>query len=606
MAYATLSALNFRAVRGGRPGWNARWAAIAILLGGVVAAADEYLQSLHPSRTGSGADFLLDVTAAAAVQVIWMLFSKRMKRPALLILLFFAVRLEASTPVQKYELLSPVYTIDKKYKSMEGPGTTQQVYLGDRSVPELVWLISVKTEMVGEDGVTPQLPELMCHVNVDLDQKRHRALFNIKRFIGERVITLSQGILEARLPDGFGFPLASSEPLNVYTQVLNHNIENPANMKVRHRVTFEYIRDRDLTTVMKPLLNVGASGMVFLESNPLAVSATAPAADHAGGHGEHGTSGSCLMASRAPNAAGMNSDYIDPQGRKLTGHWVVPPGRQVNHTDVTWFMALPFDAPLHYAAVHLHPYAESLTLRDVTANKTLFTAKAVNPKDKVGLDHVDTFVNTEGVQLYRNHKYELISVYNNPTKETHDSMASVFLGVGYHEFVKPSVEDLSARTIELEEVTMAGKVVLETSAGPFGVDMMREEAPRAARQFVRLARNGQLSGARITKIEKDGEATLITFTAPTTPERRRLIQKLPIEKGVKHDRGTISFCPSPDEPEVTFQVVIGRLSKRDGICTAFGQITGGANIIQQLARAERDSTGAPVTPVEIKSASVYE
>ena len=217
--------------------------------------------------------------------------------------------------------------------------------------------------------------------------------------------------------------------------------------------------------------------------------------------------------------------------------------------------------------------------------------KAKNPKKKVGLDHVDTFVSAEGVPIFRNHKYELISVYNNTTKTTHDSMASLYLGIEDREFSKPSSDDLTARTIELEETMLAGSVLLKTSSGEFGVRMMREEAPRTARQFVRLIRSGQLKGAQVTKIEKDGDAILITFAAPTTPERRRLIQNLPLERGVMHDRGTLSLCPSEGEPEVTFQVVIGRATARDGKCTAFAQLGPGSSSLAQIAAVAHDADG---------------
>ena len=38
-------------------------------------------------------------------------------------------------------------------------------------------------------------------------------------------MTLSQGMLSAKVPAGFGFPIASNEPLLLFTQVLNLNIE---------------------------------------------------------------------------------------------------------------------------------------------------------------------------------------------------------------------------------------------------------------------------------------------------------------------------------------------------------------------------------------------
>lgn len=365
------------------------------------------------------------------------------------LILLLAVPLAADElPLLEREFLSPVYTIDRKYRSMEGPGSLQEVYLGDTQSPELLWLIGVRTEIVGADGKTPQLPELMCHVNIDVDGPRHKALFGVQRLVGDRVVTLSQGILATRLPAGFGFPLASTEPLTLFTQVLNHNIQNPGKLRVRHRVTFTYVRDRDLSTPMKALFPLGVSGTVLLEQTRL----SAPRAQATDNHGQ-----SCLIAQRAPNAIQTGSDYLDPQGRKLTGHWVVPPGRQVNHSDVTWFMSLPYDTRLHYAAVHLHPFAESLALRDVTADKTIFTARAVNPRGKVGLEKVDTFLSREGIALLHDHQYELVSVYNNNTAENHDSMASVFLGLEDREFIKPTPEQLLKRGAMYEAQATSSK-----------------------------------------------------------------------------------------------------------------------------------------------------
>src|SRR5256885_13036405 len=64
--------------------------------------------------------------------------------------------------VRTYVYRSPTYTIDKKYRSMEGPGSTDSIYIdAQKDPPELLWITGVKTEMVGEDGQTPQLPELM-------------------------------------------------------------------------------------------------------------------------------------------------------------------------------------------------------------------------------------------------------------------------------------------------------------------------------------------------------------------------------------------------------------------------------------------------------------
>ena len=516
--------------------------------------------------------------------------------------------LGAKPPVMRHEFLSDVYTIDKKYKSMEGPGSIVSLVLGDKNAPpELLWITGVKTEMVGEDGYTPQLPEFMCHVNVDLDVDRHATLFSIRRPVAQRLITLSQGITDTKVPDGFGFPIASNEPLSVFTQVLNHNIENPGNLKVRHRVTFTYVRDSDLTEPMKPLMNVGASGMVILANNPLAINPDMAAASTGSGTGGSGHGESCLMAARAPNAAGMSSDYVDPKGRKMTGHWVVPPGRQVNHSDITWFMALPFDLKLHYAAVHLHPFAEALEVRDVTANKTMFIARARSPEGKVGLDHVDTFLSTEGLQFYKDHKYDLISTYNNPTKETHDSMASVFLGFADPKFRKPTTDDLIAATIAADDKSNSDTARLDTTFGSIPVKLLRDVAPKTSRQFTRLLRTGLLTGAKVTHIEQDGDALIVKFSAPMTKERRRVITRLPREaEYTVHEGGTLSICTDEGEPEAAFEVVLGRAAGRDRRCTVFATIGIGSPAVRHLTSIPRDEKGNPLEIVEITGGEVTE
>lgn len=499
----------------------------------------------------------------------------------------------AARQVLSKQFLSPVYTIDRKYRSMEGPGSLQKYFLGDpSSEPELLWIVGVRTEMVGEDGRTPQLPELMCHVNVDLDAEQHRALFDLKRTVASRLITLSQGIISARLPDGFGFPVASNEPLLVFTQVLNHNIEKPKNLKVRHRVTFEFVRDRDLETPINPLFNVGASGMVILQDNPLALPGMGGGhvVDATGGPGGEGHGTSCLLLPRAPNA-GMSADYVDPSGRKMTGHWVVPPGRQVNASDITWFMALPYDTTLHYAAAHLHPYAQSLSVRDVTTGETVFEVKAEGPKKGVGLTKVDTFVSEKGVPLRKDHKYELVSVYDNPTKENADSMASAFLGLADREFVKPDRATLAARAIEYLDKASDPLAVVRTSIGDFGVALMLDTAPATARQFLRMARSGVWTRARL--VRSDAAAIEARPGGPLTAVQRAVIRPLLAERGVPHEAGTLSLCPG----DASLTIVVGRAVSRDGQCTAFARVGPGSAVIRQLA--EGMPLGIEITRIDV-------
>ena len=70
LAYGTLGALDFRAVRGQRAGWTLRWSIIAVALVLVVASIDEWHQSFVPERTGTPVDVLIDCAGATLAQVI--------------------------------------------------------------------------------------------------------------------------------------------------------------------------------------------------------------------------------------------------------------------------------------------------------------------------------------------------------------------------------------------------------------------------------------------------------------------------------------------------------------------------------------------------------
>lgn len=481
--------------------------------------------------------------------------------------------LAASTAFSaEVHVLSKVYTIDRKYRSMEGPSSVQKVILGNRTVSELLWITGIRTEMVAEDGTAPQLPELMCHLNVDLDPNWHQALFDLPRPTASRLMTLSQGMLAARLPAGFGFPIASNEPVLLFTQVLNHNIAHPNNLKVRHRVTIDYVRDADLKQAMKPLFNIGASGMVQLNDKLAAASmipGTPPAEEHQGA--------SCLIGMRAPQAMASSADYVDPAGRHMTGHWIVPPGRQVNASDITWFLRLPFDTKLHYAAVHLHPFAESIAIRDVTTGETVLKSHASNPPTGIGLTHVETMTSVAGVPMYQDHKYELVSVYNNTSAANADSMASVFLGLDDPEFVRPSPSALARRSEALFE---SQEVTVHTTAGDFSAVLAREAAPNTSIQVARLALGGVFNRAVTAKAGPE-----VRLSVPITDAIRNLLEPFGGDRGLPLTAGTIAYCGPGTTNAITLRVILGGLPAPDDHCVGFAHIGAGKNVLRAIHEA---------------------
>lgn len=331
-------------------------------------------------------------------------------------------RPEGAAAVRTRQVLSKVYHVDKKYRSMMGPQSTNRLQLGDAAANELVWVTGYQAVMVGADGKTPMAQEFMCHSNLDLDPVAHAKALTVEPGISGRLFTLSQGQLQIRFPPGFGIPVRAAEDISLTTQVLNLN-HDPADFRVRHKVTLEYVRDADAGRPMKPLFQKSAYGLALLEGKD----------GHFGMSGDHDMQGTGCMEGQ--NAS--DHTYEDGKGRSFTGHWVVKPGREVNRTPVTKIMALPYDTTVHYIAVHLHPFAQSLTLIDKTTGETVFASRARNYADKIGLSHVDAFSSEAGLKLYKDHEYELVSVYENTTKEPQDSMAVMYLYMLDKRFARP-------------------------------------------------------------------------------------------------------------------------------------------------------------------------
>ena len=74
-------------------------------------------------------------------------------------------------PEHLFTVTSPIYHIDRKYKSMFGPDALQEVRLLE-GPPELVWITGYQTTVVSADTEQPMSQEFMCHANLDLDVQR--------------------------------------------------------------------------------------------------------------------------------------------------------------------------------------------------------------------------------------------------------------------------------------------------------------------------------------------------------------------------------------------------------------------------------------------------
>jgi hypothetical protein len=268
------------------------------------------------------------------------------------------------------------------------------------------------------------------------DGKAHAEAFGTAdRKSRDRLFSTAQGQFEAVFPPGFGIPVLSSETLGVNTQVLNHNLEDP-DLDVRFRVVVEYVRDADAEG-MKPLFPTFGYVMALVDGEHGVYGVETPDDVQAGA--------SCLPGSVASQAKGQRHGVImDGHGQSFTGHWVVPPGREERRTLVTELLSVPFDTTAHFIGAHMHPFAESLELRDLTTGETVFKSRARGPATGIGLAHVDHLISEAGIPIYADHDYEMISIYENTSGAEQDAMATLFLYL-HDTRAEPGLEALRAQ-----------------------------------------------------------------------------------------------------------------------------------------------------------------
>jgi len=318
------------------------------------------------------------------------------------------------------EYLSPVYRIDRIYKSMQGPAAMEPAVLLDSAEPELIWITGYSAVVTGPDGETPKSPEFMCHVNMNVDGNAYHSAFSTAMPpIANRLFSLDQGTVEVRLPEGFGIPARSNMPVLLNTQVLNHNVTGQS-LDVRMRLRVDFVRDRDLKQRLKPLTHRGVMGLVLLSGPDGNFRVDPEVSRHIDSRA------SCSLGADMGDPRGIVDDGM---GRKFSSFWAVEPGRHVYHTRVTPFLNLAYDTRVHFMSAHLHPFAESITLVDLTTGQTVHKLEATQAEGRVGLASVETFSSAEGLPLSADHEYDLVVVYNNTTAIPQDAMASLLMYV---------------------------------------------------------------------------------------------------------------------------------------------------------------------------------
>ena len=148
---------------------------------------------------------------------------------------------------------------------------------------------------------------------------------------------------------------------------------------------------------------------------------------------------SCLIGTSAV----VDGVFTDKAGNEFTAHWVVEPGVEENTTRLDDIFTIPYDTTVHYAMLHVHAFCETVELYDLTDKKTVMKFDCTQYPDKIGLLKTSEFASVEGVPVYKDHKYELRSVYDNNSGVDQDAMVVLYVYLKDKEFDPKAVANKS-------------------------------------------------------------------------------------------------------------------------------------------------------------------
>ena len=304
-----------------------------------------------------------------------------------------------------YRMISPSFYIDGIYKSMEGPKSSNYVQLSQD--PALLFLTGFHVKAIDAKTVKVVSNDFVCHTNVDFNDVKYFSQFHLEDRIGKqfpRMTSLSHGMENFSFPKGYGVPMAGNDLLFVTTQSLNHNLAD-ANLLVKHEVEIDYTKNQNL----KPLMSRTAFIMLPYNKSDPYKQPLDPGSNQ------------CIPVET------KNHSYEDGSGNVLSGHWVIPVGKNTYRSTVNTHLQIKDSLRLHAAAIHVHPFATSIALFDKSENRIVFKSEVVNHKNRIGLTKIAPFSSQDGIWLYADHDYEIVLEVNNTTRAEQDMMGSLFL-----------------------------------------------------------------------------------------------------------------------------------------------------------------------------------
>lgn len=309
-----------------------------------------------------------------------------------------------SGPQQVTGLTTPV-PLDSLVQEGYGPTTSAKI-LVLREYPELVFLTGASVRVVPKDAskLSPErAAKLLCRASIRLKSPpaRHAELLNLPYAVEPNLFVFGPGVSQVRLPEGFGIPLRSNEPLWVSAEWMNEDVYLQAS-EVQLEATVYFSRGQ----LLKPLRPMATFGWALVKGqSPYFGVAQADPKLHGPG---------CVGS---PALVPASSLVEDGQGGTFQSKWRLPPGKLVNHTLIDKQLTLP--VKVHAAAPMFSSGLVSLSLRDLTSDQAFYNFDSGLP----------VALYPEGVSLAADHHYELTCSHANPRKTNGIALAMIMLYV---------------------------------------------------------------------------------------------------------------------------------------------------------------------------------
>ncbi|MBQ2712681.1 MAG: peptidylprolyl isomerase [Clostridia bacterium] len=148
------------------------------------------------------------------------------------------------------------------------------------------------------------------------------------------------------------------------------------------------------------------------------------------------------------------------------------------------------------------------------------------------------------------------------------------------------------------------------NGGVIQLELYEEIAPITVENFVSLAKSGFYKGLTFHRVISgfmiQGGCPLGNGTGGSGKNIKGEFAKNGVANGLKHERGVISMARSmfPNSASSQFFIMHADGFFLDGSYAAFGKVTQGIEVVDEIAAVQTDRNDKPLTPVVIADITV--